>query len=649
MLDEPPSEEESRARLVAIVDSSDDAIVAKTLDGVITSWNRAAERMFGWTAAEAVGRPITIIIPPDRLAEEVEVLARIRRGEAVDHFETIRVTKDGRQLPISVTVSPIRDSHGRIIGASKIARDITERQQGEIARARLGALIDSSDDVIVSKTLDGIIVSWNPAAERMFGWTAAEAVGQHITLIVPLDRRAEEAEVLARIRRGERVDHFETVRITRQGQRVDMSITVSPIRDANGRVIGASKIARDIGERRRLEEQRTRVLAREQEARLRAEAVNRMKDQLIATVSHELRTPLNAIFGWSRMLQGGQVDEAARARAISAIVRNASVQARLIEDLFDLSRVMAGRMRLDLQPVDLNAIVEQSVEAVRPAAEAKNLALVVTPDFSLGTIAGAADRLQQVVLNLLTNAVKFTPRHGLVQAAVRRSGTTVDIVVADTGEGIGADALPHVFEALRQEDSTSTRAHGGLGLGLALVRELVEAHGGQVRAESPGKGLGSTFTVTLPVGAPHQAGETQKDVQGPMSGSGPTLRGVRVLVVDDDVESLDMTATILRTAEADVRTAASTFRAYELIGSWQPDVVLTDLAMPGEDGFMLQRALRTAFAQAQVTVPMIAVTAYASAEHRERALREGFEIYLTKPIDPLELTSAVADVTRQVS
>ena len=635
---------ELRARLAAIVNSSDDAIVAKTLDGIITAWNRAAEHMFGFTAAEAVGRPITIIIPPDRLAEEAEVLAQIRRGESVEHFETVRMTKDGRRLPISVTISPIRDDSGRIIGASKIARDITDRRQGDVLRARFAALVDSSDDVIVSKTLDGIITSWNPAAERMFGWSAAEAVGQHITFIIPEDRRGEEEEVLARLRRGERVDHFETVRVTRQGRLVEMSITISPIKDASGRVIGASKIARDISERRRLEEQRVRLLAREQEARLRAEALNRMKDHLIATVSHELRTPLNSIFGWGRMLQDGQMDEAARERAVDTIVRNATAQARLIDDLLDLSRVIAGRMRLDFQRVDLNALVEASVEAVRPAAGTKRIALVVTPDLSVESIAGAADRLQQVVSNLLTNAVKFTPANGRVQVAIRRSGATVDIVVADTGEGIAADTLPHVFEAFRQEDSTTTRTHGGLGLGLALVRELVQAHGGHVRAESPGKGQGSTFTVTLPVGASRPANVAETVAPGPRSDGSAALRGIRVLVVDDDVESLDLAATILQGAGADVRAAASAFRAYEFIGSWRPDVVVTDLAMPGEDGFMLQRALRMAFGHARVAVPIIAMSAYAAPEDRERALREGFEIYLTKPIDPKELTSAVAGV-----
>ncbi len=265
----------SVAELRALIDSSDDAIISKTLDGVITFWNRGAERIFGWTAAEAVGRHITLIIPEERHAEAGEVLARIRRGERVDHFETIRVARNGHRLNISLTVSPIKDDAGRIVGASKIARDITPQRQGEITQARLAALVDSSDDAIISKTLDGVITSWNAGAERIFGWTAAEAVGRHITLIIPDDRRAEEDEVLARIRRGERVDHFETIRVSRNGHRLNISLTVSPIRDGTGQILGASKIARDVTERRLMEEERERLLAREQQARTQAEALNR--------------------------------------------------------------------------------------------------------------------------------------------------------------------------------------------------------------------------------------------------------------------------------------------------------------------------------------------------------------------------------------
>ena len=514
-----------------------------------------------------------------------------------------------------------------------------------LSRARLAAIVESSDDVIVSKTLDGIITSWNPAAERTFGWTAPEAIGRHITLIIPEDRRAEEDDVLARIRRGERVDHFETVRRTKDGRLVDMSITVSPVKDADGRIVGASKVARDITERRRLEDQRASLLAREQEARRRAEALNNAKDELLATVSHELRTPLNSIFGWARMIQSGDLDEAGRERAINTILRNAAAQARLVEDLLDLARIAAGSIRLDFERVDLNAIIEAALETVRPAARAKDITLEATLDKSIGPMEGAADRLQQVAWNLLMNSVKFTPAGGRVEVASQRAAASVTITVKDTGHGIAAEVLPHVFEPFRQEDSSSTRVQGGLGLGLALVRRLVELHGGDVVAESAGKGLGSTFTVTLPLPASRQKlatgrSETSRDGRR-------ALDGARVLVVDDDAEFLDLTAMILRRAGAEVRALSSAVQAYELVSSWLPDVLLTDLAMPGEDGFMLGSAMRKIFSEQRAQVAIVAVTAYGTPDSRARAVLAGFDLYLTKPVDPVDLASTVAGVIRR--
>jgi PAS domain S-box-containing protein len=514
-----------------------------------------------------------------------------------------------------------------------------------LSRERLAAIVESSDDVIVSKTLDGVITSWNPAAERTFGWTPDEAVGRHIMLIVPEDRREEENGVLARIRRGERVDHFETVRRAKDGRLIDMSITVSPVKDAAGRIVGASKVARDITERRRLEEQRALLLAREQEARRRAEALNSAKDELLATVSHELRTPLNAIFGWARMIQSGDLDEAGRQRAVNTILRSATAQARLVEDLLDLARIAAGSMRLDFERVNLNAIIESALETVRPAARAKDITLELQLDPSLGQMDGAADRLQQVMWNLVMNSVKFTPAGGRVEVSSRGGPASVAITVRDTGQGIAAEVLPHVFEPFRQEDSSSTRAHGGLGLGLALVRRLVELHGGDVTAESAGKDRGSTFTVTLPLSASRPDPEAAQTKRASASRR-RELDGARVLVVDDDPEFLDLTTMILRRAGAEVRAASSAARAYELVDSWLPDALLTDLAMPGEDGFTLGTAMRTMFARRRAEVAIVAVTAYGTPESRARAAQAGFDLYLTKPIDPLDLPSAVAGVIR---
>jgi len=364
----------------------------------------------------------------------------------------------------------------------------------EQVRVLLAAIVESSDDAIVSKTIDGVITSWNGGAERMLGWPAEMAIGSHITLIVPEERRAEEDEVLARIRRGERIHHFDTVRVTRDGRLIDVSLTVSPVRDATGRIVGASKVARDVSERRRLDDYRNALLAQEQQARSAAEALIRAKDQLLATISHELRTPLNAIFGWARLLERPELNAQSRKRAVTAIVNGASAQARLVDDLLDLSRVITGRLRLEVGPVNLRDVVDAALDAVRPAANAKDITLA-----EVGPMQGAPDRLQQVVWNIVANAVKFTSRGGRIDVVLRRVDSYAEVVVTDSGEGITPDVLPHVFSEFWQEDNSSTRAHQGLGLGLTLVKHLVELHGGHVRAESAGKGRGATFTVALPL------------------------------------------------------------------------------------------------------------------------------------------------------
>ena len=637
-----PSEEDRAAWVAAIVDSSDDAIVSKTLDGLITSWNRAAERIFGWTAAEAVGRSITIVIPPDRLAEEEDILARIKQGEKIEHFETTRMRKDGTRFEISLTVSPIKNAKGEVIGASKIARDISARLHGDEAIARLAAIVDSADDAIVSKTLDGVITSWNRAAQAMFGWTAAEAVGQRITLIIPRERWPEEDEVLARVCKGESIDHFDTVRVRKSGERIDVSLTVSPVKDARGRIIGASKIARDVSDRKRAEAERTKLLQTVQQAREEAEELNRSKDQFLAVLSHELRTPLNAIFGWARMLQSAAMDEVTSRRAIDAILRNATAQVQLVEDLLDVSRIITGKMRLDVQWLDLKSVIESALDAVQPAASAKGLKIETVLDPNAGPVVGAADRLRQVVWNLLMNAIKFTPRDGRVQVHLRKLKSHVEIVVSDSGEGIQPEILPFIFDRFRQGDSTTTRPHGGLGLGLALVRHLVDLHGGRVRAASEGPGRGATFVVELPVAILGPEAGTTLETSAAM-GALP-LQNVRVLLVDDDADGLDLTTVMLTNSGAQVKTAVSVAAALDVLESWPADVLVSDIEMPGEDGYELLRRIRAKERGGRTRLPALALTAYGRPEDRRRTLAAGFNLHLAKPIDPSELVLAVANL-----
>ena len=637
-----PSEEDRAAWVAAIVDSSDDAIVSKTLDGLITSWNRAAERIFGWTAAEAVGRSITIVIPPDRLAEEEDILARIKQGEKIEHFETTRMRKDGTRFEISLTVSPIKNAKGEVIGASKIARDISARLHGDEAIARLAAIVNSADDAIVSKTLDGVITSWNRAAQAMFGWTAAEAVGQRITLIIPRERWPEQDEVLARVCKGESIDHFDTVRVRKSGERIDVSLPVSPVKDARGRIIGASKIARDVSDRKRAEAERTKLLQTVQQAREEAEELNRSKDQFLAVLSHELRTPLNAIFGWARMLQSAAMDEATSRRAIDAILRNATAQVQLVEDLLDVSRIITGKMRLDVQWLDLKSVIESALDAVQPAASAKGLKIETVLDPNAGPVVGAADRLRQVVWNLLMNAIKFTPRDGRVQVHLRKLKSHVEIVVSDSGEGIQPEILPFIFDRFRQGDSTTTRPHGGLGLGLALVRHLVDLHGGRVRAASEGPGRGATFVVELPVAILGPEAGTTLETSAAM-GALP-LQNVRVLLVDDDADGLDLTTVMLTNSGAQVKTAVSVAAALDVLESWPADVLVSDIEMPGEDGYELLRRIRAKERGGRTRLPALALTAYGRPEDRRRTLAAGYNLHLAKPIDPSELVLAVANL-----
>jgi PAS domain S-box-containing protein len=470
------------ARLAAIVASSDDAIVSKDLTGRIESWNAAAERMFGWTAEEVIGRPITIIIPPDRQDEETYVLSRISQGLGVDHFETVRHRKDGSPIEVSLTVSPIRAPDGTVIGASKIARDISDRRRLEWEAMRLAAIVASSEDAIVSKSLDGIIQTWNAGAERMFGFSAAEAVGRHISMIIPEDRLHEETEVLRRVRAGESVEHFETVRRRKDGSTLDISLAVSPIR--NGReIIGASKIARDITEQTRL--------------RKEAEETSRMKDEFLATLSHELRTPLNTVVGYSAMLRKGVMEEPQRSKAVDVIHRNAQTLTRLVGELLDTSRIVTGQIRLDVHDCNLTALAHEAVENIRPSADAKSILLdaAIEPGTA---IRGDRDRLRQVMWNLLTNAVKFTPSGGRIEVRLSAEPTEARFVVRDTGIGLTAEALPHIFQRFWQGEAGRSREHSGLGLGLALARHFVELHGGRIGARSAGTGKGTEVWVELP-------------------------------------------------------------------------------------------------------------------------------------------------------
>jgi signal transduction histidine kinase/ActR/RegA family two-component response regulator len=442
--------------------------------------------------------------------------------------------------------------------------------------------------------------------------------------------------------------------VHRDGRFYPVAFTASPLREG-GTPIGTVVEVRDMTAEKRDAAERERLLESERRARLAAEQANRVKDEFLATLSHELRTPLTSILGWARMLQGGQLSGEAQARALDTIQRNAQLQSQLIEDVLDVSRIVSGKMRLEVRPVELAAVIEAAVESVLPAAEAKGVRLQRVLDSGTSLISGDPNRLQQVVWNLLTNAIKFTPRGGRVQVRLERVNSHVEIVVSDTGAGIPPAVLPHVFERFRQADSSTTRTHGGLGLGLAIVRHLVEMHGGTVQAESAGEGRGATFTVALPLIAA-RAADAQPDsprVHPTASDGVPfncpaELAGLHVLVADDEEDARTLIKAVLEKCEARVTAVASAGEAFRALQELRPDVLLSDLGMPEEDGYSLIARVRALPASAGGLTPAAALTAYARVEDRMRVLRSGFQIHLPKPVEPAELVAVVANLAGRV-
>jgi len=389
------------------------------------------------------------------------------------------------------------------------------------------------------------------------------------------------------------------------------------------------------------------ALAREQAARAAAEAANRTKDEFLATLSHELRSPLNAILTWVTLLRTANLDEDRRQRALEGIERNTRLQTNLIEDLLDVSRIISGKMVLDVRLVDLASVVEHALETVRPAADAKAIRVETTVDATLGPVAGDAGRLQQVVWNLLSNAVKFTGKGGRVEVRVEGVASIAQIRISDTGRGIDPGFLPHIFERFRQADASSTRSEGGLGLGLAIVRHLVEMHGGTVEASSRGLGTGTTFTIRLPLPAIRTA-QGKPDTTGAASSSPESIAGVRVLIVEDDRDARESIAAILEAAGGTVTTTASVGAALASVADAVPDVIVSDIGMPREDGYTLIRRLRELRGDGS-RVPALALTAYAGPENRDRTLAAGYDAYLTKPVEPTELIAAVKRAARPVT
>ncbi|MBH8566020.1 PAS domain S-box protein [Nostoc sp. CENA67] len=614
--------------------------------------NKQYEEWYGVSASETYGKQIREIV--DKSVYEIirPYIERVLLGEQVT-YEHELPHKDGKIHYMNVTYVPQFNQQGTVEGFVALIKDITDYKEAEAA-------IKQSEERFRKLTEKVRVIPWvvdatignftyvGPQTVEILGypltdWYAPNFWEEHMH---PEDREwavqycQESALSLDNY-------EFEYRMLAADGRVVWLYDIVNVVR-SEGKPQLLHGFMIDITDRKVSESEREELLKREQAARASAEAANRMKDEFLATLSHELRTPLNAMLGWTQLLRSRTFDQATTTKALETIDRNTRSLAQLIEDVLDVSRIIRGTLRLNTQPLELIPIVEAAIETVRPAADAKEIRIDSRFDPTVGVVMGDANRLQQIVWNLLSNAVKFTSKGGIVTVQLDRIDSRVQIRVSDTGGGIAPEFLPYVFERFRQADSSTTRSHGGLGLGLAIVRHLVELHGGTVFAESPGIGQGATFIVNLPMKAlafninkPQQLSPSN---DGKNVNSLPTLNGLRVLVVDDEPDTRKLLTTALGQFGAQVMAVTSAFEALVALEQFRPHVLVSDIGMPQEDGYTLIRKLRALSQEQGGRIPAVALTAYARAEDRTQALLAGFQLHVPKPVDPTELAAVVANL-----
>jgi PAS domain S-box-containing protein len=617
-----------------IVANAPDPVFVSDLHGKILEANEAVSQLLGLRRDEVLEQSLSRFLSPP---ETQEFIAAVR--EVVDRGVTRNLrlhpsTASGEVVPTALNASALRDGAGRAIGVIGILRDMRELDK---ARAYAESLIKNAPDPVFVSDLRGKILQANDAVFALLGFRPDEVIEQSLSRIISAE---ETREFIAALREVVERGVTRNVRLnprTAGGEVIPTTLNASALRDPYGTVIGAIGILRDM---RAYE----RVVRDLEESRRELRAADKAKDHFLAMVSHELRTPLTAMLGWARLLRIGSQDDARAARGLEVIERNTKVLAQLIEDLLDVSRIVTGKLRIEPRQVDPVAVVGAAVEAVQGLADAKDVEVAAFLDPDAGPILADPGRLQQVVWNLLSNAIKFSPAHGRIEIKLGRAGPRARITVSDEGAGIKPELLPEIFDRFRQGE----RATGGLGLGLAIVRHIVELHGGVVRAQSAGEGQGATFTVELPTlkesGKVAAAGLRHMDgFQGPRLAA---LRGIKLLVVEDDPDARELLSMILEEAGAEVATAASADEALATFERLHPDVLVSDIGMPGGDGYSLIRRVRMLEGDHGRRVPAVALTAFARTEDRSEAIERGFQAHLSKPVEPGELTALIARLIR---
>ncbi|MGC1275581.1 MAG: PAS domain S-box protein [Planctomycetaceae bacterium] len=619
--------------LASIVNSSGDAIIGKSLDGIIQSWNPAAVRMFGYTAEQAVGRPITLIIPAERTDEEAGILARLRAGERIEHFDTVRVRSDGRLVAVSLNISPIKDGAGRIVGASKIARDVTDRKQAEyaltVSEVRYRRLFEAAKDgILILDTGTGRITDANPFMADLLGYSHDDFMDKELWEIGLFSDKSDNEAAVRELQQTGYIRYEHLPLESKRGRRVEVEVVANVYQEDHQPVIQCN--IRDVTERSRMErkvKEQTEALA----------DLHRRKDEFLAMLSHELRNPLAPIANAVQLLRLQKNEDPLQQRARTVIERQVGQLKHLIDDLLEVSRIATGRVQLRLERVAVGGIVERAVETARPLIGQHRHELTVTVPQEPIWLSADAARLEQVVVNLLTNAAKYTEEGGRIGLTVEHEGDEAVLRVRDSGVGIAPELLPRIFDLFTQAERSLARSDGGLGIGLALVQRLVELHQGQVEAHSS-LGRGSEFVVRLPAvptpapSSPSTAVETAQ----------PTESALRVLVVDDNVDAAETLAMLLKATKHDVRTAHDGPAALEAALDYRPDVVLLDIGLPGLDGFEVARRIRQE--PTLKNVVLIAMTGYGLESDRQHSQEAGFDHHLVKPADFAELQKLFAEL-----